>query len=251
MKRSKFLHMLLLVLLLIPGSALAEIYLNLVHPGNVFVGETFTVTVNIVVTDNIPSTICAYQYNMSYDDNKVLMDPGQFQPPVIPQMDGQFFSRTGCNVDPFTCPTAPGLPLAINCCKSTGPTCSPARFGFWDGSNFLCDDEEPPNCGWADPKATPLSMPGRTSATFTFRALEPGCFNFDLFGSCPKEVGDCPVDPDTDPIGYDISRIENSYICVRPPKLIPVLSDFGMLLFALGLTTLAVYFIRKHGRSRI
>jgi len=250
MKLSKFLYVVLLGLLLVPGNAVGEVYLNLIHPTQVVVGETFDVTVNIVATAVPPAQICSYQYSITYDDSKLFMDPNQFQPPVTPQIDGHFFSRIGCDVDPLNCPTAPDLPQAFNCCGTTEPRCSdPARFGFWDGSNFFCDDEGL-NCYWADPQPVPISLPGRSSATFTFRALEPGCFDFGLLGTCPSEVGDCPVEADIDPLSYDITRIVNSRICVGAIA-IPALTDYGMLLFALGVITLGLYHVRKYRRANI
>jgi hypothetical protein len=250
MKLSKFLYVVLLGLLLVPGNALGEVYLNLIHPSHVVVGDTFTVTVNIVATAVPPQQICSYQYNITYDDSILFMNPNQFQPPVTPAMDGRFFSRVGCDVDPFNCPTAPDLPAAFNCCGTTLPDCPPpARFGFWDASNFFCDDDGL-NCSWADPQPVPISLPGRTSATFTFSALAPGCMNFELLSTCPSEVGDCPVEADIEPLSYDVTGIVNNRICVGATP-IPALTDFGILLFALAVITLGLYHVRKYSRTNI
>jgi hypothetical protein len=240
MKRPKFLYVALLGLLLVPGHALGEVYLNLIHPGVVTVGSTFTVTVNLVVDAQPPMDVCGYQYYITYDENKVLVDPNQFLPPVLPAMDGQFFPRDACNpAFPGELCTAPGFPVALNCCSSTFPACTPAHFGFFDLVGFSDPGFIP-----LAPQLTPIPTPGRTTAIWTFTALEPGCFDFDILrGACPSVVYDCVIGAET------ISRVENAQICVNepvPPGAIPALSGFGVWFSAMGLVACALILVRGY-----
>jgi hypothetical protein len=245
MKWSKFLYVALLGLLLVPGHALGEVYLNLIHPGTVTVGDTFTVTVDLVITDQPPNDVCGYQYYITYDDNKVLVAPNQFQAPVTPEMDGQFFARNNCNpLYPLESCTLPGFPEALNCCNTTLPSCAPAHFGFFDGTNFVYED---PNFIYLDPQLTPIPLPGRTTANWKFTALAPGCFDFAILPppACPSVTVDCILGDDS------ISRVENGRLCVTappPPHPIPALNDFGVLFSALGLVVCALILVRRYIR---
>lgn len=213
MKLLRFLVLLFFSVLLVPGVAFGTVSLMLQHPGAVTVGEEFQVTVKIIGDDQItdPANVCGYETLIGFD--ATLLDLTGYR-------DDLFFTTSDMGG------TCIYTPIGSNC----GVPGDPGQFGSMDISF-----------------STPVSWNyDRATATYTFRALQPGNIQFTaltLPGRGRNEVTDCTT---FEAVVMD-QTIINGTIRILPVT-VPTLSQYGMIVFMLAMILCAFVFMRRRGR---
>jgi hypothetical protein len=236
---SRFLSIVLLVGLVIPGSALGTGHFSFEGPPYATVGVPFDVKVYLTVDAGGPlETVCGLQYIVSYPSNLAGLtppdpacsdtdndcNPGGLFCITLPPVDGGFFESA-----PRQCVncTAPFTPNAINCVP---PACDPAALTFTVAAqnDGICT------------KTVPVTH--ELVSTLTFQATTTGPFSFSKAG--PTEVSDCNATPD-----YDNMTILSPPIRIleRPP--VPALSSFGIAIFALLVAGSFILLIRRRRKA--
>ena len=214
MRLLKYLGLLFFSMLLVPGVAFGTVSLVLGHPGQVTVGQEFQVTVKIIGDDQIndPANICGYQTIIGFDDTMLAM---------IGYMDDKFFTTSDMGG------TCIYTPIGTNC----GVPSDPGQFGSMDISF-----------------TTPVSWNyDRATATYTFKALQPGNIQFTALTLPPPRARNEVTDCDTFEAVVMGETIINGTIRILPVT-VPTLSQYGMIVFMLAMILCAFVFMRRRGR---
>lgn len=243
MKYPRVLCILLFAALLLPGPSKAATYFYLEYnPPVVAVGQTFTVTVRLVVDglEGDPAAVCSYQYHIDFDQNLLQPIPTSLDcsqcpspPDAVPPFYARLYAPDNCTLE--------GFPQAKICSSDTCPPCNieGGTFAFFDSTDFTEGDPPTPIC----PKITPLPYPGVATAVFTFKALASGTAAFALSTECASEVVGCDDNVTT-------PDLENPDIEINETR-VPALSGYGTAFFALLLIgSCMVFLARSRNKSR-